>query len=293
MTRVRGFAPWRPQAKTVELLDQVATVLDTYSEHLPLTARQVYYRLVGTVRYDKTEAGYNRLTEVLNRARRAGLVDFDAIRDDGVRVEDPQGFTGMADYWANVAAWAGQYRRDRLAGQEVAVEVWVEAAGMVPQVVRVVADYGVAVYSSGGFDSTTAKHDAAQRVAGRHRPTVVLHIGDHDPSGVAVFTSAAEDVAAMAAGLGRRAAVRFERVAVTAEQVTAYGLPEAPAKASDHRGEWIGGTVQAEALDPATLADIVRTAVTELIDADILDEVIAVEEAERAELVATVEELGR
>lgn len=169
MTRVRGFAPWRPQAKTCVLLAQVATVLDAYADHLPLTARQVFYRLVGTVGYDKTEDGYNRLTEVLNRGRRVGLVAWDAIRDDGVRAEEPVGFTGKADYWDTVADWAGQYRRDRQAGQPVAVEAWVEAAGMVPQVARVAQRYGAAVYSSGGFDSTTAKHDAAQRVAGRNQ----------------------------------------------------------------------------------------------------------------------------
>jgi len=293
MTRVRGFAPWRPQAKTFVLLAQVATVLDAYADHLPLTARQVFYRLVGTVGYDKTEDGYNRLTEVLNRGRRAGLVAWDAIRDDGVRAEEPVGFTGKADYWDTVAAWAGQYRRDHLAGQPVAVEVWVEAAGMVPQVVRVADHYGAAVYSSGGFDSTTAKHDAAQRVAGRYRPTVVLHVGDLDPSGVAVFTSASGDVAALADGLGYPGTVRFARVAVTAEQVAAYGLPEAPAKVTDRRGAWTGGTVQAEALDPAALARIVRGAIEELLDLDTLARVITIEEAERAELVAAAEELGQ
>ena len=72
---------------------------------------------------------------------------------------------------------------------------------MVPQLGRVVGEYGVTVYSSGGFDSLTVKYDAASRIAAREVPTVVLHVGDHDPSGLALFYAVAEDVAAFAGRL--------------------------------------------------------------------------------------------
>jgi len=51
--------------------------------------------------------------------------------------------------------------------------------------------------------------------------------------------------------------------------------------------------VQAEALDPAALARIVREAIEDLLDLHQLARVIAVEETERVELVAAAEELGR
>ena len=54
--RPRGYAPWRPQAKTRLLLDQVAAILDEYADHLPLTVRQVFYRLVGTAGYPRTRS---------------------------------------------------------------------------------------------------------------------------------------------------------------------------------------------------------------------------------------------
>ena len=82
-SRPRGFAHWRPQQKTQDLLDQVNVVLATYTDELPITARQCFYRLVATVGFEKSERGYKRLLETLNRARRAGLVPMDAIRDDG------------------------------------------------------------------------------------------------------------------------------------------------------------------------------------------------------------------
>ena len=82
-TRVRGFAPWSPGADTRDVLKLVRLVLIEYADYLPLTVRQIFYRLVGVHDYEKTEQGYKRLGEILNRARRAGLVSFDALRDDG------------------------------------------------------------------------------------------------------------------------------------------------------------------------------------------------------------------
>ena len=74
VTMPRGFAPWRPRCATLGLLDTIRGVLAEYDDQLPLTARQVFYRLVGAHGYDKTEAAYDRLCETLCCARRVGLI---------------------------------------------------------------------------------------------------------------------------------------------------------------------------------------------------------------------------
>lgn len=290
-TRVRGLAPWKPQARTRLLLGQLLAVLEEYADYLPLTLRQVFYRLVGTVDYPKDERAYDRLGELLNRARRGGVVPFDSIRDDGATVVTPDGFSGKPEFWANVAAWADAYRRDLLIGQPVAVELWVEAAGMVPQVARVADDYGVPVYSSGGFDSVTVRHETARRIVARHRPTVMLNIGDHDPSGGAIVDSFAGDVAAFCADYSRPGNLTVERLVVTPEQIARYGLPSSPAKVTDKRGDWSGGTVQAEALSPVELAAEVRAGLESVLDLEVLAEVRRAGEAERADLMAVVEDI--
>ena len=89
MSRPRGYAPWRPQAKTVVWLDRVTAVLDAYGAHWPLSVRQVFYRLVATHDFDKTEQGYERLGRIIDRGRRAGLLPWEAIRDDGVTSDLP------------------------------------------------------------------------------------------------------------------------------------------------------------------------------------------------------------
>jgi hypothetical protein len=81
--RVRGFAEWSPRRETLELLARVNAVLGEYADHLPLTLRQIFYRLVGAHGYEKTEQAYERLGEHLVRARRARIIPMEAIRDDG------------------------------------------------------------------------------------------------------------------------------------------------------------------------------------------------------------------
>ena len=88
-TRPRGFAEWKPSPDSAAVVRMIQDVLHEYEDHLPLTMRQIFYRLVATRGYEKTEAGYKKLGEIGNRARRARLIPFADIRDDGVRIERP------------------------------------------------------------------------------------------------------------------------------------------------------------------------------------------------------------
>jgi hypothetical protein len=289
--RPRGYADWRPQRKTRELLAQVEAVLSEYSEHLPLTVRQVWYRLVGAYGYEKTEAAYERLGNHLVRARRAQMIPFDALRDDGVSVLADRWYAEVADFHDHVRREANGYRRDKQGGQAVYVELWCEAAGMMPQLQRVADDYSVPVFSCGGFASLSAVRLIVDRVNARPVPTVLLHVGDYDPSGESIFDHLTQDASAFLAadmlpGLHYLHAVR---VALTAEQVAAFDLPTRPPKASDSRSaRWKGGTCQAEALPPDVLADLVREAIEKELDPDRLADHREAEQRERAELLRSL-----
>lgn len=262
-TRPRGFTPWTPRPATRALVQDVRAVLDEYRAHLPLTIRQTFYRLVATRGFPKTETAYARLCEAANRARRAGLVPFKAIRDDGAARYQPPAWASADAFLADMRGEAERFRLDRQTGQPVRLWVLCEAGGMAPMLARVAGGYGVPVLTSGGFDSVTAKHDLAQEIAHwlgrRGQRAEVLHLGDLDPSGEHLFASLAEDVRAMAEALCG-AAPRFTRLAVTREQAAALGLPTAPPKPTDRR-RFEGDTVQAEAIDPETLSGILRDAI--------------------------------
>src|SRR5215212_7075891 len=226
-TRAKGYADWRPQDKTLVLVGAVRAILEEYQAHLPLTIRQVFYRLVGVYGYPKDENAYERLCNALNRARRAGMIAFEDLRDDGISVMQGHHYNGEEGFYAHVRSLAEGYETDKLARQGVDVRVYCEAAGMMPQLHRTCAPYSVPVYSCSGFDSLTAKHDLARSCAQtftyRGKPTVILHLGDLDPSGVSIYESMREDVLAFVAGdvprLDADEVAMFDRIALTRGQV--------------------------------------------------------------------------
>lgn len=274
-SRARGYIEnYSPQAKTLELLQQADQVLHEYRRYWPLTVRQIFYRLVGAYGYDKSETAYGRLGHHLANARRGRVIPFDAIRDDGVTTYDMQHFNDRDDFLRHVRELSEGYVRNKLSGQDIHLEVWCEAAGMLPQLYNVTEPYSVPVYSSGGFDSLTAKKRLAERICITEKQTIILHLGDYDPSGVSIFDSVAQDVQAfvMADRPHGLVNVEFERVALTDVQVEKYDLPTAPAKSTDSRSRtWKGGTCQLEALPPDVIASILQQAIEYHIDRDLFE----------------------
>jgi len=289
-TRVRGLAPWQPQSATRQLLDIVRIVLVEYAAYLPMTLRQVFYRLVGAHGYPKSEQAYARLGEHLNRARRAGMISFDAIRDDDSDIRTRIGWSGPGELIDTWRADVQDFRLDRPQGQQRRYLVMVETHGMKPQIETVANDYGVPVIGSGGFDSLTAKHQLAG-LLGRYRgSTEILHIGDHDPSGQHLYLSLADDVTALIEDGRLPGVVVFTRLAVTPAHIDAFGLPAAPPKATDRRS-FIGDTVQAEAIPPDVLARIVRDALESRIDRQVFSDVLVREQRTRKLLSSRIQTL--
>jgi hypothetical protein len=291
-TRVRGFAEWSPRPDTLDVISRVQDILRRYRAQLPLTNRQIFYILVGSdAGYPKTERAYARLCEYLNRARRAQMISFSAIRDDGTQSTGGAGWDSPAQWWRGVRYSARNYQHDLTDGQPYHVELWVEAGGMVPQAAAVAGDYGITTYSAGGFNGLTDKHETAERLARQDRPSIVLHAGDYDPSGLSIIDALAEDVTALATGIDYDTQVEFRRIVVTPEQIARYSLPSAPQKATDNRGEYMESTVQAEALPPDVLAAEIREAIEDTSDADALEDARATGDTERAEIIAVLDNL--
>jgi hypothetical protein len=288
MTRPRGFVPWSPRSKTRPKLDAVQAVLDQYSDYLPLTIRQIFYRLVGISVLGKSEKEYGALCDLLNRARRSHVIPMSSIRDDGfmgglgIRI----GWTDPQEFVDSTLDEARKYRKDRQAGQWRRLVIWCESAGMVPQVERVATDYGVTVKSSGGFDSTTVRHEVAEAWSG----TTILHMGDYDPSGECMFDALDEDVRTFAEYYEQD--TYFERIAVTPEHIARYELITSPPKPSTHQQrKRMTETVQLEAISPDDLASLVRDAIESRISLDQYRNVLAFEKNERAQLCERMADL--
>lgn len=303
--RVKGFAPWNPQKRTEPLLTEIEAVLNEYRAYLPLTVRQVFYRLVGKG-YPKTENFYSSVGDACNRARRSGRIPFSAIRDDGISQQggEPRTYESPEEYYATHDELYNFYKRSWHADQPVYVQVLCEAAGMVPLLARAVGRYRASVASSSGFDSLTAKHDlftdALLRYEQFGQETVLLHLGDHDPSGWWMHKSMAEDLAAFCHDHEDATddLIELRRVALTPEQIQELGIapqPE-PVKPKGHGKAFIEQglepAAQLEAVPPDTLTAVVRQAVERTFDLDVLRESLEQERVEREHVQEKLDEVN-
>lgn len=201
---------------------------------------------------------------------------------------DAEGFYG------HMRRLGQRYERDKLANQELDMRVYCEAAGMMPQLYRVCDPYSVPVYSCSGFDSLTAKHQLARSCAKTYtyegKPTVILHLGDLDPSGVSIYESMREDVLEFLSKdvphMPPQWVATFERVALTEDQQRRFRLPTAPPKKSDGRSKrWAGEeTCQLEALPPDTLASLLAENIESHLEPNILAEDREAEGKERRQI---------
>ena len=57
-TRPRGFAPSRPKPSALALIEATCDALDEYRAHLPLTPRQMYYRVVAALAREGRTSDY-------------------------------------------------------------------------------------------------------------------------------------------------------------------------------------------------------------------------------------------
>ena len=266
-------------------------ILAEYVDMLPVTERQIFYRLVGAYGYPKTENAYERLTYYLVRARRARMIPFEYIRDDGAAVMEEHHYSGEEDFYRYIREEGERYERDKLARQKVDIRVYCEAVGMMPQLRRVTSRYSVPVYSCSGFDSLAAKRDLVSDVTTAYtyqgRPTVILHLGDHDGSGETMFDVIAEDAYAfLEVDIPHKDPTDvaiFERVALLTEQIAEHDLPTDPAKESSHSKKRPPDKrdCQLEALPPDALARILAEAIERHMDLDILEEDREAEAEER------------
>jgi hypothetical protein len=290
--RPKGYAPWRPHKKTAQLMYQVQEILEEYRDHLPMTARQIFYRLVAAYGYPKTESAAKSLGDHLTRARRAEMIPFNYIRDDGISVMSHAHYADENSFYKHIHEEGNAYKRDKLARQKMYARVYCEAAGMMPQLERVCERYSIPVYSCSGFDSLSAKYqlkEACWRAdTYQGRRTVILHLGDYDPSGESIFNDGlVEDIYAFlerdVPNKEPQEVAVFERVALKPEHIERFNLPTAPPKSTDSRTKnWQGeATCQLEALPPDVLAGLLDATIKTYLNLAVYEEDLKAEEEER------------
>lgn len=312
----RGYIKYNPQPEAAYWLESAKNVIADYRDDWPLTVRQVFYRLVATYDFPKTETAYKQLIKIIARARRAQPITgegipFEAIRDDRGSTVDPLLFEGQEEFgtWLTEQV-VEQFMLNRMEGQETVVELWCEAGGMIPIMTRMARPYGIKVSSGHGYDSVTAKHKLAIRARDRYkneqRKTLVLHVGDFDGSGEDMSAVLHEDVLTMYYQWTKDwDGFQVKRVALTEQQVIDYDVITAPAKPSDSRTakfvrnhpdlvDHLGSVdiaAQLEALTPPQLRELVTQTIEENVDMSAFSARIERETVVRDEIRNKLEEI--
>lgn len=305
--RTSDPSEWKPPPRSLELINQVIEVIN--ASRFRISVRFIFYRLVGNYGYDKTEQAYNNLAELLVKARRARLIPFSAITDDDPAAGGGSwGWDSRAEF-LNSLKDVDHFSLDQMRNQPFAIELWSEDKGSVPMLAGITRGYPIQIYTTGGFSSVTVTHQIAQRVLGRNIPTIFLHIGDYDPSGESIFKSMSQDVGAFVSDdlgctwdpdtgqtyygddMGDSDVCDFRpiRVALTGEQAEEWGLETAPPKKTDSRSRnWIGDTVQVQAMTEEQMRNTVIEKIDEFFDHDVRTAIIEQENQEREEMAPLV-----
>lgn len=197
-----------------------------------LTLRQLYYQFVARGLIPNSQREYKNLGTAVNDGRMAGLIDWNHIVDRTRSLVRTVGWDSPSDV---IYSAARGYTENLWLGQEWHVEVWVEKEALAGVVQRPAQRYQVPWFCCRGYVSQSEMWGAARRIRrelnGPHQRAAIIHLGDHDPSGLDMTRDIQDRL------LGFGASVRVVRVALNLDQVRDQSPPPNPAKLTDSRAE--------------------------------------------------------
>jgi hypothetical protein len=247
---------------TLDIIGQANQIIADYAaQGFSLTLRQLYYQFVARDLIPNTERSYKRLGGIINDGRLAGLIDWNAIEDRTRNLQRNPHWDSPADV---IEAARQSYGIDMWANQPKRVEVWIEKEALAGVITRVCNDLDVPYFACRGYVSQSEQWRAGMRCRTNYnrasQDTVVLHLGDHDPSGIDMTRDNQERLSMLA---GYRGAPTVERIALNMDQIEEYGPPPNPAKMTDSRfREYVMdyGTEswELDALEPAVIVDLIK-----------------------------------
>lgn len=294
----------RHRATKVEIAQRRRVLLEIIAADGPMSVRQAYYRAVVAGIVPKTDAGYQRVQREILNMRRGGELDYDSIVDNTRWMRKPRTWDSAAEALASTAAF---YRQALWSRSESRVEVWCESDSIAGSIGSVTETWDVPLMPTRGFSSETFAYNAAEAWAQDTGRPVVLYVGDHDPHGLEIEQALRNRLRTFySEALGRKTkdpfmfffgdlfldlpGIEFDwrRIGVTWQQVLDLDLPGT--KPKKPYGYPIA--VEAEALPPQMLRDLLDEAIREYVDEEQLETLRAAEESEREVLGRLVEAAG-
>jgi hypothetical protein len=277
----------------LKFIEQINEIINEYEgQGYSLTLRQVYYQLVARGLIPNNDKQYKIIGNAVNDGRLAGLIDWYAI-------EDRTRYIRRNSHWdspANIIDSArSSYYKNHWENMNTYVEVWVEKDALIGIVQKACDKLDVPSFSCRGYTSQSEMWRASKRFINNQNKgkcNILLHLGDHDPSGID-----------MTRDIGERleffdASVQVYRIALNRDQIDEYNPPENPAKITDSRANsYINkfgmSSWELDALPPNVLENLIEEEVLNYLDEDEWRRVENEIEREKAQLNALCENWQR
>lgn len=269
-------------AASAETIERANSIIAEYAgQGFDLTLRQLYYQFVARALIPNRDSEYKRLGGIISDARLAGLIDWNSISDRTRALRSLGHWGGPEDIIQSAAA---SHHLDHWKGQAYRPEVWIEKDALVGVIEGICDDWDIPYFSCRGYTSQSEMWRASQRLIGqeqRGQVPIILHLGDHDPSGIDMTRDITDRLETFTLPLEVR------RLALNSDQVDEYNPPPNPAKVTDSR--YIGyvrlhgeDSWELDALEPQVIADLIDKAVRSLVDQAEFDTVAEQEKADKA-----------
>jgi hypothetical protein len=271
------FTHWNPNFASISLVDSANRIIEDYqAQGYVLTLRQLYYQFVSKDMIENTEKSYKNLGNIITKARTAGLISWNAIEDRnrGVKTHYIQESDDNL-----VDRLAGLIRFDQWERQETYIEVWVEKEALGNVVARACDPLQINYLSCKGYLSASEAWRSGKRfqeAIDNGKNGVLIHLGDHDPSGIDMTRDNKERVDLFSRYANH---VDVNRIALNIDQIKKYSPPPNPTKITDSRAKGYiaqhGKTSwELDALEPSVIEKLIVDTVKPFIDYDIWNEVL-------------------
>ncbi len=255
----RRFSP-----QSMTLINSANEIIEEYmAQGYELTLRQLYYQFVSRDLIPNTMKSYKNLGSVINDGRLAGLIDWLAIVDRTRNLVSNSHWETPADI---VETCAKQFQIDKWEGQKYRPEVWIEKDALVGVIEAVCRRNDVAFFSCRGYTSQSELWAAGERLLKYYKAgqtPVVIHLGDHDPSGIDMSRDILDRLV-----MFTEKSVSVERIALNMDQVEQYNPPPNPAKITDSRAakyikRFGNESWELDALEPKVLDRLIEAKIKE------------------------------
>ncbi|WCD44190.1 putative DNA topoisomerase [Xylophilus phage Lumi] len=258
--------------------DKIAVISSILNEYIKagykLTVRTLYYQMVARGFIPNNEREYKMITNLVSKARNAGLLDWDAITDGGrAFIANPHWESGKQI----LEGAAEGFDMDHWENQDRRVFCIIEKDALRSIVRGTCSQWDVPLMAAKGYPSASVVRDFVKYTcipaADAHQHLVLLHMGDHDPSGIDMSRDLEERINLYGEGRFR---IDFRRIALNMEQIEEQSPPPNPAKARDPRflsysDQFGDESWELDALTPQYTNSVLSDAIQEHLDQDAWD----------------------